>query len=222
MSDEIKVGQKWEGVHGRIGEVRFITGGNIFFEFDDGSNGMCNEAALRRFFTLIPDTVLVELSVEVVERITERDQARAALAARHTDSHWCGDGSAGRSFYMKHDLCDAHTQATRVLALATLYVEALDEQLTINERLETSTERLSPDLVPHLLEWAARWLDLTDKILSMVHDEDQPELTKELNEIAKRNPNTPMAQDDLRAIGVEYVRLCRELAEAQAQIKEME
>jgi hypothetical protein len=123
---------------------------------------------------------------------------------------------------MKHDPCDAHTQATRVLALATLYVEALDEQLTINERLETSTERLSPDLVPHLLEWAARWLDLTDKILSMVHDEDQPELTKELNEIAKRNPNTPMAQDDLRAIGVEYVRLCRELAEAQAQIKEME
>jgi hypothetical protein len=151
------------------------------------------------------DTTKVRIMTE-----NSRAEALATIEAHHQHSF----GGCHLSCFGDWP-CDAHK-------FATLYVEALDEQLTINERLETSTERLSPDLVPHLLEWAARWLDLTDKILSMVHDEDQPELTKELNEIAKRNPNTPMAQHDLRAIGVEYVRLCREFAAAQEQIKEME
>jgi hypothetical protein len=32
----------------------------------------------------------------------------------------CGGCSAGRSFYMKHDLCDAYTQATHVLELVKM------------------------------------------------------------------------------------------------------
>jgi hypothetical protein len=61
-----------------------------------------------------------------------REQAEAVVA-RHTDSHWCGGCSAGRSFYMKHDPGDAHTQATRVLELVKMARELLpsDDEVCI-------------------------------------------------------------------------------------------
>jgi hypothetical protein len=73
MTDEIKVGQKWR--HNRentVIEIRFIDdNGYVMAKWPDGKSWSVQSDLLRTNHTLIPDTVLVELSVNTVKAIAE-------------------------------------------------------------------------------------------------------------------------------------------------------
>jgi hypothetical protein len=67
MTDEIKAGQKWKnnGSSRSALEVRFVDDdGSVFVRWNDSSSSVMTPNGLRRYHTLIPNTVLVELSVE--------------------------------------------------------------------------------------------------------------------------------------------------------------
>jgi hypothetical protein len=69
MTEEIKVGQKWRGkaAEDEI-EVRFVDDdGWAMTRLEGGTPFLVKGKYVSRNFTLIPDTVLVELSVEDAE-----------------------------------------------------------------------------------------------------------------------------------------------------------